>query len=246
MESYVEVAFIQALLVNLSAILIAMYVSVKGQSLKTCVLYAGVIALIGCFCIYPWTVWLMVVIEGLFALVCFRYQLSAYLVSLAMRILFNVSCLKLAKGTFYNFTWFPPLDYRPFACWLLLLFIVAVLIIKWGHVLNQLHFLYEVEIGNSTFKGYLDSGNNCVINGYPVMFVHRNVYEKIGGDVQIKGLMSTMSSEVEGKGKLAAVRVGKGKQIHVLAVQEERYFPMYSDCLLNLRQISEVDKHELI
>lgn len=245
MESYVEVAFIQALLVNLLSVLIAIYAAAYPLSIHKCVLYAFIEAALASFCFHPWAAGLLLIVEGLWALLLFRYRLSAYFAALALRLLMIGSCFKLAKGSIYNFTWFPPLDYNPFPCWLVFLIVLFALIIKWGHLLNQLSFIYEIECSSMTFKGYLDSGNNCMIQGYPVMFVHSKVFEKIKGRDIIKGKMHTLSNEVEIEGKLCEVRVKGGNWMSVMVVIGDQHFPMQAECLLNLRQISEVDKHEL-
>ena len=245
MESYVEVAFIQALLVNLVSVLTALYAAAYPLALRKCVSYAVLLAALASFCFHPWAAALLLIIEGLSAWLFFRYRLSAYFASIALRLLITGSCFKLAGGSIYNFTWFPPLDYNPFLIWLLLLIILAALIMKWGHTLNQLAFVYAVECCSLTLRGYLDSGNNCVIQGYPVMFVRPKVFEKIKGRDIIKGKMHTLSNEVEIEGKLSDVRVKGGNWMSVMVVVGDQHFPMQADCLLNLRQISEVDKHEI-
>lgn len=244
MESYVEVAFIQALLVNLLSVLIAIYAAAYPLSIRKCVLYALLVAALASFCFHPWIAGLLLIVEGLCAWLLFRYRFSAYFASLALRLLMIGSCFKLAEGSIYNFTWFPPLDYNPFPCWLVLLIVLLALVIKWGHTLNQMSFLYEIECSAMTFKGYLDSGNNCMVQGYPVMFVHLKVFEKINGRDIIRGKMHTLSNEVEIEGKLCEVRVKGGNWMSVMVVLSNQHFPMQAECLLNLRQISEVDKHE--
>ena len=227
------------------SVLIALYASTYPLSLSKCVSYTLLVSAIASFCFHPWTAMLLMVIEGLCAWLLFRYRLSAYFASLALRFLMVASALKLKGGSIYNFTWFPPLEYNPFPCWLIGLLLLMALVMKWGHVLNQLSFIYEVECSSLTLKAYLDSGNNCMIQGYPVMFVRPKVYEKMEGRDIIKGKMHTLSNEVEIAGKLSEVRVKGGNLMRVVVVVGERHFPMQADCLLNLRQISEVDKHEI-
>lgn len=241
-ESYIEVALIQAILVGCASCLISGYATCRPLRLRTIFLYAFLPSVIGCCFFNEWISFLLLFMELLFFLFEFHRHLASYCCALALRFLTMATFYRIFGGTIAQFQYFPPLTYQPFLSWSVLLFVILLLLSKWGHFVSQANFVYNVKIDQFKLRGYLDSGNNALWEGYPIIFMEESWFQKCGGEHIVSGFVHTIGNEHCFSGKQLDVYLEGGKSMKVIAVASQMKFPMHCVCLLNLNQVTRMEK----
>lgn len=241
-ESYIEVALIQAFLIQCLACFISGYATCRPLRLRGIVTYALSSSLVGCCFFDEKIAFLMIMIELLFFVIEFHRHIATYCCALALRFLTIMTFYRLFGGTIDQFQYFPPLTYQPFFVWSLMIFAILLLLSKWGHFVSQANFIYTVRIDDLKLRGYLDSGNNALWEGYPIIFMEETRFQKCSDEHIVSGKVHTIGCEHEFIGKLLNVYIEGGKQMKVIVVASQRKFPMHCVCLLNLNQVTRMEK----
>ena len=175
MESYIEISFVNQILLMVLSILIAGYITCKPVCLKENVIYSVSISL---FCSLFWGTysWLLYMcLEVFFFLLYFRYRLKTYFVYGSLRFLLSFTCYALWKGSYHLGMYYVPLHQKPFLFWTIEIILLISLLRKWKYFLGKLNYIYECTIQSNHKKfsvcAYLDSGNLLTLQGIPVVFL---------------------------------------------------------------------------
>ncbi len=189
MESYIEVSFVNQVLLMVLSILIAGYITCKPVCIVENLIYSVSITL---FCSLFWGShsWILYMcLELFFFLLYFRYRLKTYLVYGSLRLLLSFTCYALWKGSYHLGMYYIPLHQSPLLFWSVEIVILVSLLRKWKYFLGKLNYIYECKIQSNykklLLRAYLDSGNLLTLQGVPVIFLDSK-YVKYFQDQRMK------------------------------------------------------------
>ena len=242
MESYVEIALIQSFLNHFLACLIAGYATGRVIEVKSLMLYSFILSLISCCFFNEWIPTLYILLELACFLTLFNKAIAMYCCGLCLHILMMLTLYLFIGGTFTNYTYFPPVHYNPIFIWLFMIFIITLLLSKWGHLLTQASFVYEIKFDDYKTRGYLDSGNNAMWEGYPILFVSESLYRTCVSRHIVSGNLHTIGYNSEFSGKVVNALIPGSQLNEVIVIASCDHFPLRCECLLNLNQMTRMEK----
>lgn len=192
MESYLEVSWLSNFLILLNASTLAFYLGGKPCTFRYLVLYSAVIPLAAGLLFHPYEWLWMMLIEGCFFVLIYRYAWKNWLLMMAHRMLCSVSAHLWYGGSFHLGVYFVPADQIPIALWVIFTFTWLGMFCHWKYELTQQSFIYPLEIRTTKevlrLKGYLDSGNFMMQDGLPVLLLDAR-YETYFNHSRIKWVM---------------------------------------------------------
>lgn len=244
MESYMEVTWINSVLLLVHSITFAFYISYKPQTFNKMLIYALAVPSLACLCFHPsgW-IW-MVLLESICFWWIFRYAWKSWLIFIALRLLWNFTCYVLYEGSFHLGLYFVPISTIPWALWLFLILSWFVVFRKWKIGLAQYDFVYPTTIFTTKvklkMKGYLDSGNLLSNEFIPVIFVDHSYEEYFKNESIELVVMNTVEQTNVIRCFHASARVGNGS-VHKVLVNSEKTLklPMHCHALLNMYMMTQ-------
>lgn len=242
MDSYMEVTFINTLLLLWLSTSISCYITWKPLARKKLFLYAITIAFVGSFLFarYEWMI--MVLLEAFFFFWLWRYALKTWLVLIALRLLWNMTCYVLYQGSFHLGIYFVPSHVRPLPLWLFCLVTIIFLQHKWKDSLGQLDFIYPCAIDTCGIRiklhGYLDSGNLLTYNNIPVIFLDLKYAEYFKDECIELVVMDTIEKADMIPCYEASITLGRLAKRRVLINCEQHLrLPYHAQALLNMNMM---------
>lgn len=231
METYVELDLLHQYAVSLLAMMFSLAISQGMFSRKRLLM---MVVLSGVCCVdTPWFYLVSLVYEIICYAVFYHRRLNSYAMYFLTRILLHLTCFKFYGGLLRGMVYFVSIYHVPWLFWLFLLFLILLLQLKWGSWFSLHQFVYPCSVGKISANGFMDSGNQCEVEGYPVIFVHPVIYENLQNVGIMEGRMHTMGNEQRMIGKLCEVQIGKGARTKVVAVQSRDDFGFDCDVLLS-------------
>lgn len=244
MESYMEVTWLSNFLILLNASTLAFYLGAKPCSFRRLLLYSALIPLAASVLFHPWEWGFMLLLEGLFFYLIYRYAWKNWLCMIAHRILCGVSAYLWYGGSFHLGIYFVPSDRIPLGLWVLLSLTWLGMFWHWKYELSQQNFLYPLEIctAQEVFqcKGYLDSANFLMQEGLPVLVLDAG-YETYFDHTGIKWIMM---NTVQGESRIACyeakARIANGSFHRVLIhFQPQLKLPLGAKALLSIHMMTQ-------
>lgn len=244
MESYLEVSWLSNFLILLNASTLAFYLGAKPCSFRYLMLYSTLIPLIAGFLFSSYEWFWMLMLEGGFFYLIYRYAWKNWLCMIAHRILCSISAYLWYGGSFHLGIYFVPSDRIPVLLWVILAFTWLGMFWHWKYELTQQSFLYPLEIQASKkvlhIKGYLDSANFMMQEGLPVLLLDDR-YETYFDHTGIKWVMMNTA---QGDSRIAcyeaSARVGKGSYHRVLIhFQPHMKLPLKANALLSIHMMTQ-------
>lgn len=180
MESYIEITFINNILIALFAYYASAYLSLS--KIKNCFFYVFLIIeqLIVVLLYDEDWYFLFYMMDLFFMLIIFFHQYKKLLIYLCIKYLCFLTCLKVWHGSFHLLHYFVPLQANMIGAWLLLVVAIIFYKQKWSAYLRVSDFIYTISIDCAKplkIKGYLDTGNQVTCNEIPVLFLDAS-YDK--------------------------------------------------------------------
>ncbi|MEF9920841.1 MAG: sigma-E processing peptidase SpoIIGA [Erysipelotrichaceae bacterium] len=244
MQSYIEVAIINNSLIIILSVLIASYVQLHPLKYFDILVYAFSVSLASVL-LWGSQAWIiMLLIEILSLLYCFKRQYKVYLLTLVLRFLISYSDYLIFKGSFHLFVYYLPLNNQMIIVqWVIILIIMIAIHRKWKSVLIELQYLYNVTLyfPNKTIRlrGYLDSGNMLCHHHLPIIFIDLKYKEYLKKDNIELIVMNTMNAKTKIQAVPVSLKVnGFKKQKVLVSCIGKLTLPIHCDCLLNVHNIS--------
>lgn len=238
MESYIEVSFINNILIMFLSCIAAGFISLKPISIRRCLIYSTVlsVSMIVFWGRYAWI--LYIGLEVLFFTAYFRFRIAMYFVSIILRFLLSFTCFAFYGGSYHLFMYYVPIYRFPFVFWLILIFATALLLCKWKYFIGRLDFVYECSFKKLKLKGYLDSGNVLSDADIPVVFVS-NKYQSYFKNENIHSIvMNTLDSRAIIICYEAEIQLqGFEKQMVYVNCDKKVQLPFGCDILLNAKML---------
>lgn len=240
MESYIEVSFINQVLLMVLSILVAGYITCKPIRFIENGIYSISIAV--CCSLfwgtYSWIIYLG--LEIFFFLLYFRYRLKTYFVYGSLRFLLSFTCYALWQGSYHLGMYYVPLHQNPVGIWAIEVFLLFVLLRKWKYFLGKLNYIYECKIQSKhkklCLRAYLDSGNLLTIQDVPVVFVDAKYLNYFHGEKMKYIPMQTMhgKQEIECYEALIELKGYPSRNVYVHCKPNMR-LPLRCEILLNMK-----------
>ncbi len=240
MESYVEVSWLNGVLLLYLSALFASYAMFQPLKDLHLLFYAAIISMLSVSLWQDGSLFIVILVELLFFLTLFRYARKTYIVAFCFRVLCMLTSYVIYQGSFHNGFWFVPIQASIIPCWLLYLLFLFFCKSRWRIRFSEKNCLYPLTlyVGNKHFKviGYLDSGNLLSHEGIPVVFLQRR-YLSYFVDERIQlVVMKTVQEESSLPCYTCELKLhGCHKRKVLVHLQEDLKLPMHSELLLNMK-----------
>ena len=231
METYVELNLLHQWSVCFFAMMLSASIA-QGMFSRRRLLLMVLLSAVCCVD-QPWFYGLNLFYEVLCYAYFYAFRFNSYAVYFLIRFTVHLTCLKLFGGLLKGWVYFVSIYHVPWLVWLVLLFLNVLLHVKWGNWFSLHQFVYPCKVGDIAAFGFMDSGNQCEVEGYPVIFVHPVIYENLKDAAVLEGRIHTMANETGMIGKLCEIQVGKGGRTKVVAVSSRDDFGFNCDVLLS-------------
>lgn len=174
MESYIEVTYINNVLIGIFAYYASSYFSMSKMSHRFFYVFLLceqlVIVLLFNKAMYP----LFYLLEYTLTLWLFYHQYKKLLMYLCIKYLAFFTMFKFFNGSFHLLHYFVPSHINILGIWILLLFGIVVLHQKYAAYLKVSDFIYSLTIEANKpihVKGFLDTGNQVMWKKHAVLFL---------------------------------------------------------------------------
>lgn len=240
MESYIEVSWLNGVLLLYASVLFASYAVFQPMKDIRILVYAAGISLLSVMLWRKGSLFILILSELTYLATLFRYARKTYIFAFCFRFLCMLTCFAVYQGSFHNGFWFVPLHAPVQWCWLLYLLLIFFCKSRWRNHFCERNCLYPVTlyIGNKQLHvtGYLDSGNLLSQNGIPVVFLERRYLSYFAKESIQLVVMKTVQENSRLHCYPCELQLNGCRRLHVLVhLQEELQLPMRSELLLNMK-----------
>lgn len=123
--------------------------------------------------------------------------------------------MKFLSGSFHLGHYFVPLHCQMYGIWLLMAFGIFLLKQKWEAFLLVSEFIFPVVIYSEVpfcIKGFLDSGNQVILDDYPVLFLDQSYTKKMDAHKKKECKVVTLNKQEVLTCYLYEVKIGRNKK----------------------------------
>ncbi|MEG0980904.1 MAG: sigma-E processing peptidase SpoIIGA [Erysipelotrichaceae bacterium] len=244
MQAYVEIAFINNMLIMITSVIIASYMQLRPLSYRNIFVYAFAVSLASVL-LWGNHAWFIMILWELFWVVSiFKGKYKVYLLSIVLRALISFSDYLIFAGSFHAFVYFLPVNHKIILIqWIILIIIIIIIHKKGKFLLVESQYLYFVKLyfPNKTLKlmGYLDSGNRLSYHQIPIIFIDGEYQEYLQKDNIELIVMNTMNATTNIHAVLISLKInGFKKQKVLVSCTKDLKLPIHCKCLLNVHNIS--------
>lgn len=244
MDSYIEITWFTGFLVLMHSSTLAFYVAWKPQSFLRLLGYSIAIPFLAILCFHPSAWCFMIALEAFFFWKIYRHAWETWLIMIANRLLWNMTCYVFYGGSFHVGIYFVPMETIPWLLWGILFGSWLLLYHKWKAALAQYDFIYPLRVVTSNvqlkLRGYLDTGNLLSSEGIPVIFLDVQ-YASYFHDESIElVVMNTVDATKVIRCHEVKAKVGDGRFHKVLVNSEKNLqLPMGCNALLNMNMMTQ-------
>lgn len=214
MESYVEVTFLNDVLIGVLAFYGSAFFSLSKMQTRSFFLFLLIEQLFHIFCFDERIYFLFYLYEIFFYCFLFYHQAKKGVMYFCLKYLLMFTCFKLFGGSFHLFHYYVPTTIRIYGLWLLFILLIVLLKEKWSSYLRVSDFIYEVNIiadKKIKVRGYLDTGNTLCVQDIPVLFLDESYALFFQSFNQKKISYSTLNKKEEINVYLCEVRIDRYK-----------------------------------
>lgn len=244
MSSYIEVTFINNVLIMMLSLVLAHYLLLDRMSRRTMLRYTLAVSLLAVLCWNSFSPLLMLGAEILSCVFWFKLHVKVFALAYSLRLLFSLTCYVLYGGSFHLLIYFVPTGtYTILYFWVIAGIAFAASMRKWKYYITQAQYIYETVLwaGQKKFHiyGYLDSGNVLTYNEIPIIFAVSRFYEYFKNENIELVVMNTMNQTSSVRVYPCELQVrGCEKQSAYICFDRQGVIPMHCECLLNLHVLT--------
>ncbi len=181
---------------------------------------------------------LFIIYEIAFYLLVFYYAWKRMLLFLCLRYLAYATLFKFSGGSFHMGHYFVPAQNQMIGFCLLSCFLIFLLKQKWESYFMVSEFIYPLTIYTPIpihVRGFLDSGNQVMLEGLPVLFLDERYRTQLDNDSSTACTIHTIHSEARLSCFLYEVKIGRNKKRSCYICCDKKVVLEWGcQCLLNL------------